>query len=51
MKNKERVEIWIPEGYEIEEMLELDGELREEKPILAEEVRIRFERRTDKQSV
>ena len=39
MKNKEKPEILIPN-----EMLDLDGDLWDEKPIGVEEVKIHFER-------
>ena len=44
MKNKEKTEIVIPSGYSLDELLDLDGDLWDEKPIGEEEVRIRFER-------
>ena len=44
MKNKEKTEIVIPSGYSLDELLDLDGDLWDEKPISVEEVRIRFER-------
>lgn len=43
MKNKEKTEIVIPSGYILDELLDLDGDLWDEKPIGVEEVRIRFE--------
>ena len=44
MKNKEKSEILIPRGYSVDEMLDLDGDLWDEKPIGVEEVKIHFER-------
>ena len=44
MKNKEKTEIVIPSGYSLDELLDLDGDLWDEKPIGVEGVRIRFER-------
>ena len=43
MNNKE-TEILIPRGYSVDEMLNLDGDLWDEKPIGVEEVKIHFER-------
>lgn len=40
MKNKEKTEIVIPSGYSLDELLDLDGDLWDEKPIGVEEVRI-----------
>lgn len=43
-KDKEIPEIKIPRGYEIDEILDMGvGGLGDEKPILQEEVKIRFE--------
>ena len=44
MKNKEKTEIVIPSGYSLDELLDLDGDLWDEKPSGVEEVRRRFER-------
>lgn len=44
MKNREKSEILIPRGYRPDEMLDFEGDLWDERPIGAEEVRIRFER-------
>lgn len=44
MKNKEKPEILIPRGYSPDEILDLDGDLWDEKPIGVEEVKIHFER-------
>ena len=43
-KNKEIPEILIPRGYSVDEILDLEGDLWDEKPIGVEEVKIRFER-------
>ena len=51
MKNKEKPEIVIPRGYSVDEMLDLDGDLWDEKPIGVEEVKIHFERLTEKRGV
>ena len=42
MKNREKPEILIPKGYSIDEMLDMDGDLWDEKPIGVEEVKIHF---------
>lgn len=43
MKNKKVIpEVVIPNGYEIDEILDMNDDF-EEEPILTEEVRIRFE--------
>ena len=44
MKNKEKTEIVIPSGYSLDELLDLDGDLWDEKPIGTEEVKTHFER-------
>ena len=44
MKNKEKPEILIQKGYSVDEILDLDGDLWDEKPIGVEEVKIHFER-------
>ncbi len=44
MKNREKSEIVIPNGYGLDELLDFEGDLWDERPIGAEEVRIRFER-------
>ena len=36
-------EIVIPKGYRLDEMLDLEGDLWDEKPEFQEEVRIHFE--------
>lgn len=45
MSSKTRIipEIVIPKGYSIDEILDMDGDLWDEEPIAAEEVRIHFE--------
>lgn len=46
MKKKSRVvpEVVIPKGYEIDEIMDTDGDDFDEQPILQEEVKVRFER-------
>ena len=44
MKNREKPEILIPQGYLLDEMLDLEGDLWDENPIGVEEVKIHFER-------
>lgn len=45
MNNKIKAipEIVIPKGYSIDEILDMDGDLWDEEPLKAEEVRIHFE--------
>ena len=43
MKNKEKPEILIPKGYCLDEMLDFEGDLWDEKPEFTEEVKIHFE--------
>lgn len=43
MKNKEKPEILIPRGYAVDEMLDLDGDLWDEKPIGVEEVKTKVD--------
>ena len=43
MKNKEKPEILIPKGYRLDEMLDFEGDLWDEKPEFTEEVKIHFE--------
>ena len=44
MKNKEKPKILIPKGYPVDEILDMEGDLWDEKPIGVEEVKICFER-------
>lgn len=43
MKNNKVSEILVPKGYCLDEMLDLDGDLWDEKPEFTEEVKIHFE--------
>ena len=43
MKNREKPEILIPKGYSVDEMLDTEGALWDEKPVGVEEVKIHFE--------
>lgn len=40
---KEKIEISIPKGYQIEEILDMDDSDFEEEPLLKEEVKVIFE--------
>lgn len=45
MKNKTDIvpEITVPKGYSIDEILDMTDDFGDEKPILTEEVKVRFE--------
>lgn len=43
MKNNNVSEILVPKGYRLDEMLDLEGDLWDEKPEFTEEVKIHFE--------
>lgn len=43
MKNNNVSEILVPKGYGLDEMLDLEGDLWDEKPEFTEEVKIHFE--------
>lgn len=42
-KTNEVPEIVIPKGYEIDEIMDMSDDFGNEKPILTEEVKVRFE--------
>ena len=43
MKNNNVSEILVPKGYRLDEMLDFEGDLWDERPEFQEEVRIHFE--------
>ncbi len=42
-KNEQLPEIVVPKGYSIDEILDMSDDFGDEKPIFAEEVKVRFE--------
>lgn len=43
-KDKEKPEVVVYDGYDVDEVMDLSNDLEDEEPIAVEEVAVRFER-------